>query len=497
MRKLIGAITFMLYFWPAAAQNRDSVLEQSLLTIGKDDLSRIVHELASDRMAGRKPGTEGIERAARVIASSFEATGLCPYPSDTSYYQRFHILEKRAEDAMLTINGKQYAPYRDFVVGAGLFQEKTTLPVEFIGNGRPFEIDSIDLNGKAALIMTPNLFFYRQGLVDTLKQMGCRAIILCNPYNEKQYGTHERIIGYGYKQSSRQLETTEKDNREIKLADFDMEAHYLPIIIVKPALVRKLTGVSSDYLKEWTESSPVSHKKPKTLASVISIHAPFFTNRVELSNILGYIEGGELKNELIVISAHYDHLGQKDGSIFYGADDNATGVSALLEIAGALGNASRMGVKPKRSVLFAAFTAEEIGLIGSKYFVKTFNDSLPRIVMNINIDMIGRRESGINHNRVYFITTKTDSALIGSLNAYTEQFADIEYKYSNEGFFSSDHANFLTKNIPFVFFFRGLHSDYHQPSDTPDKVDYRTMQAIVRTIYSFAWAYAVEGKAIR
>jgi|SRR5690554_535908 len=217
-------------------------------------------------------------------------------------------------------------------------------------------------------------------------------------------------------------------------------------------------------------------------------------------NIWVFFEGGELKDEVIVISAHYDHVGMKNNEVYNGADDNASGTSALLEIADAFVQAKLNGHTPKRSILFLHVTGEEYGLHGSRYYSENPILPLEKTITNINIDMIGRRgyNKEDNDNYVYVIGSdrlSTDLHIISEAANKKYVGLELDYKYNdlndpNRFYYRSDHYNFAKKGIPAIFYFDGVHEDYHRATDTPDKIDFPLYEKRVRLAFAVAWELA-------
>lgn len=219
-------------------------------------------------------------------------------------------------------------------------------------------------------------------------------------------------------------------------------------------------------------------------------------------NVVAYIEGSEYPEEVIVISAHLDHLGTSDEETYFGADDNASGTAVVMQMAKAFALAKKDGYGPRRSILFLHLTAEEIGLLGSNYYVKHPIYALENTVVNLNIDMIGRvdkiYEEKQEDNYVYIIGADRLSTELHYISeAANTQFTKLtlDYKYNAEGdsnryYYRSDHYNFAFRNIPVIFYFNGEHQDYHEPTDTPDKINYPLLQKRARLIFSTAWYLA-------
>jgi hypothetical protein len=223
-------------------------------------------------------------------------------------------------------------------------------------------------------------------------------------------------------------------------------------------------------------------------------------------NVLGYIEGSDLKDELLIITAHYDHLGKHDSLIFNGADDDASGVSAALEIAEAFILAKKAGHGPRRSILIMPVSGEEKGLLGSRYYTDNPIYPLENTVANLNIDMIGRLDDWHdNGNYVYLIGSDRLSYDLHNLNEkINDEYIgiDLDYRFNdkddpNRYYYRSDHYNFAKNNIPVIFYFNGVHEDYHKPSDTIEKIDFDKINTITRLIFLTAWEIANRDERIK
>ena len=210
-------------------------------------------------------------------------------------------------------------------------------------------------------------------------------------------------------------------------------------------------------------------------------------NKIKGENVLGYIEGTDLKDELIIITAHYDHLGKHDSIIFNGADDDASGTAGVLEIAEAFMLAKKEGKGPRRSILIMPVSGEEKGLLGSKYYTDNPVYPLDKTIANLNIDMIGRigdfKEDG---NYVYLIGSDMLSQDLHNISEeVNKKYIGLELDYTfnkeddpNRYYYRSDHYNFAKNNIPVIFYFNGIHEDYHKPTDTIEKIDFNKIEKI-------------------
>jgi len=236
------------------------------------------------------------------------------------------------------------------------------------------------------------------------------------------------------------------------------------------------------------------------------VPAAFLNNRTRKKlikpseNVVAFIKGSEKPDEVIVISAHLDHVGMRDGKIYNGADDDGSGTVGVLEIAEAFQMAVKAGKGPKRSILFLHVTGEEKGLLGSKYYVENPIFPLANTVANLNIDMIGRidEKHKDNPNFVYLIGADKLSTDLHNLseamnNKYTK--IDLDYTYNDENdpnrfYYRSDHYNFAKYNVPIIFYFNGTHEDYHKHTDTPDKINYDLLETRTRLVFHTAWEIA-------
>ena len=223
-------------------------------------------------------------------------------------------------------------------------------------------------------------------------------------------------------------------------------------------------------------------------------------NLNDSENIVAFIEGSEKADEILVLSAHYDHIGIKKGKVYNGADDDGSGTVALLEIAQAFQIAKNEGYAPKRSILFIHMTGEEHGLYGSDYYSKNPLFPLKNTITDINIDMIGRRDPfhPESNNYVYVIGSDyLSSDLYNITEAANKEFVhlDLDYKYNDKNdperfYYRSDHYNFAKNGIPSVFLFNGTHDDYHQATDEVDKIEFDALEKRTKLAFAMAWELA-------
>ena len=221
----------------------------------------------------------------------------------------------------------------------------------------------------------------------------------------------------------------------------------------------------------------------------------------DTENVLAYIQGSSFPEEVLVISSHYDHVGIDDeGNIYNGADDDGSGTVAILEIAEAFKKAQKDGFTPKRSILFLNVTGEEKGLVGSRFYTENPVFPLENTVTNLNIDMIGRIGNDMESagDYVYLIgSDKLSTQLHEISEAVNQKYMNLklDYTYNDENdpnrfYYRSDHYNFVKHDIPIIFYFNGVHADYHRPTDTPDKIEYDLLAKRAKLIFLTAWEVA-------
>ncbi|MAM17841.1 MAG: M28 family metallopeptidase [Bacteroidota bacterium] len=218
-------------------------------------------------------------------------------------------------------------------------------------------------------------------------------------------------------------------------------------------------------------------------------------------NVMAFLKGSEKPDEIVVISSHYDHVGMdEDGNIFNGADDDGSGTVGVLEIAQAFHEAAKDGYTPRRSILFLNVTGEEKGLIGSKYYTDNPVFPLENTVADLNIDMIGRVDPDHEGKADYIYLIGSDK-LSTDLHKLSENVnkkymnLDLDYTYNDENdpnrfYYRSDHYNFAKHNVPIIFYFNGVHADYHKATDTPDKINYDMLAKRAQLVFLTAWEVA-------
>ncbi len=271
---------------------------------------------------------------------------------------------------------------------------------------------------------------------------------------------------------------------------------------VSEAVVKAILGVDYDSRKNIFI--------PKVFTANVQTDVQKGTTILQASNVLGLLPGTDLKDEYLVLTAHYDHEGKRgDSVIYYGADDDGSGTVSIIELAEAFSKAKKEGKGPRRSILFMTVTGEEKGLWGSAYYAANPVYPLAKTTADLNIDMIGRidpkRIKGDSTNYVYVVGDDKLSSDLRKIsetvnNKYTK--LELDYKFNDPDdkefiYYRSDHYNFAKNGVPIIFYFNGTHADYHRPTDTPDKINYKLMEKRARFVFYTAWEMANRNEMLK
>jgi len=469
--------------------------QTSSTEITADELKQHVKYLASDELEGRAAGTEGNEKAAEYIGEQFEKYGLKPAGDEGSYRQHFEFVSsvKLGEGNQLAFGGKDVpAGLRDLKVDddfrpfAFTSNGSVSGPLAFAGYGisapeKGYD-DYANLNAEGKILV---VFRYTPDGSDPHGELYRYSAFREKARVAREKGARGLIVISG--------PADDQEDELVRLRhDQSIASSGLAIISLKRAIVDSLLTSLSTNLRS-VQDSIKSSKKPVTFEFpevTVSMTTDVVQVMAKTANVIGYIEGQDpvLKDQVVVIGAHMDHLGyggpgsgslQSDvHEIHNGADDNASGTAGLLEVAQAFGaERADMG----RTMLFISFSAEEIGAIGSTYYVNHPFFPLARTVAMLNMDMIGRPQ-----NATLMVSGTGTSTQWNGLLAKYNRDSTFTLKLDPSGIGPSDHSQFYAKNVPVLFFFTGEHGDYHKPSDDWDKLNYSGEEKIVRYVYHIA-----------
>jgi Zn-dependent M28 family amino/carboxypeptidase len=495
--------------------NTDYATQFATRYITQDKLRRDLSVLASDEYEGRETGTKGQKMAATYITQQFKADSLvAPVAANAAnpYLQTFN-LERSAWQAggTLTVGGKAYEWLKDFYAfGRSPFQQATAVQPIFVGygieQGTYSDYTGRDVQGKDLImllgephtaegksVLSPDGTPTKWGVDFRAKaslaaQKGARSVVFIDFSPKTDFGKLTARL------APRIMQPT--------IAAADQTGGRAPSFFVSPAVGLKLLGTNEATIRSY-EAATAAAKQPvasKLKPVKFTISAPQERSAVGTENVLGFLPGTDKKDEILVVSAHYDHLGIIGGQVYNGADDDGSGTVGMLSIAEAFTKAARAGHGPRRSILFLANTGEEKGLLGSEYYTSHPVFPLASTVADLNIDMIGRTD--VAHegkpDYVYVIgSDKLSSQLHAVLENANRQYAklDLDYRFNdpndpNRFYYRSDHYNFAVHKIPVAFFFNGVHADYHEASDEVSKIEFDKLEARARLVFYTAWELA-------
>ncbi len=469
-------------------------------TIKAEDLENHLVVIASDAFEGRETGEPGAEKAAAYIASYFESLGIAPYDGKT-YYQNVRLLRSQIKGGNATTGSAPLVFLNDFLFYPGIKDGKMqNLEMVVVAD----TLDWPMVEGKAVVVKAAEVdgnTNWQKGLNDTrLKayELGARAVIVVG----KDLGTLKSRMKPWLIRKSMTLDRDQPEN---------VDGTRIPTFLVTEAVTSdwwKGTPIRS--WKKWTKAD----KKGKVFPPVVLPNVTWTfellreEERIIAQNVLAYIPGRDsvLSDELVVITSHYDHVGIIDGEIHNGADDDGSGSVTVLELAEAYMTAVEEGNGPRRSVLLMTVVGEEKGLLGSEWYADHPIWPLENTVANLNVDMIGRvDEAHSDDNRyVYLIGSDKLSSELHEISEeanakYTKLALDYTFNAPddpNRFYYRSDHYNFAKNNIPVIFYFSGVHEDYHRPGDDPEKIMYDKTAEIGRLIFHTSWRLANQNKRI-
>ena len=487
-------------------------------TISAEELKAHLTVLASDEFEGRETGTPGNEMAANYIADHFKSLGLPAVGIENSYFQKVSFNRTGWNSNAISVNNTQYKHLRDYMSFATLndhMPNVKTNEIIFLGFGidDPKYSDYKGNNVRGKIIMINKGEPYNRdslSYISGTKQPSVwaddimRKLETAHKHGAKMVLVIENELKSFLDQNRRFLVSP-----SLELGDGQIgEKRFANHAFISPGMAEEIIGKKSKKIIRWRKRN-----KKKGKARDIKLKPDMIINMeknidlIQGDNVLGFIEGTDKKDEVVVVSAHYDHLGKRGPDVFNGADDNGSGTSTVLELAQAFKIAKDEGYGPRRSVLFLLVTGEEKGLLGSEYYAENPIYPIEKTVANVNVDMVGRTDEKYedNPNYIYVIGSDRLSMDLHRINeSVNQKYSQItlDYTYNDENdpnryYFRSDHYNFAKKNVPAIFFFSGVHKDYHRPSDTVEKILFNKMENVGKHIFHTAWELANREERIR
>lgn len=470
-------------------------------SITSDELKTMLYKYASDEFEGRNTGDKGQKMAVEYLKQKYIAMGIPTPLGGDDYFQEVPLEKQKVAEATLTVNGTSYNSFEDQIVMAVSKSINMSLNnIIYVGYGIDDEnysdYKNRDVKGKFVLAKAGEPknaegHFITSGDSEATKWTNGRQAIS----SKREAAIDNGAQGLLYMDSalfSRYASFYQRNAESGTAGRLTLKSNKDGIIML----------MINENLGKAIYPTIAEDSEPKEIETEINLEIENKSESITSENVVAYIEGSEKPEEILVISAHLDHEGIKDGEIYNGADDDGSGTVALLEIAQAFKMAEKAGHGPKRSILFLHVTGEEKGLLGSRHYAD--NDPifpLEDTVADLNIDMIGRvdpkRETG-TRNYIYLIGSDKLSTDLHNISeeANTKYVnMELDYKFNDDNdpnrfYYRSDHYNFAKNNVPVIFYFNGTHDDYHKPSDTPDKIEYDLLETRTRLVFYTAWEVA-------
>jgi len=488
MKKITLLLIALLPLLSVIAQKKNKTIEKIGNSITAADLKKHLYIVASADNEGRDTPSPGLEKAANYIEQHFRSIGLKPGNGD-SYRLTYPLYKDSVLSSSLSVNGKSFELTKDYSNNNTNYSAELPFSeVVFAGYGIVDDkIDSykdLDVRGKAVIIVEGTPADYKSaqtggmspgqtfGKLQAASKKGAVSVLLVS----KSFGSSRPVNNRGnwslngYKTSFNPL-----------------------LFYISEKVATEIMGEDG---KGIFDKMAANSLPGKTYKANVDLAFQKTTIKTQVSNVMGLLEGTDKKDEYVFITAHYDHIGKRDTIINYGADDDGSGTVSVLELAEAFAKAKAEGNGPRRSIVFMTVSGEEHGLWGSAYYANHPVYPLEKTTVDLNIDMVGRigndyMKDKDSANYVYVIgDNKLSSELTPITEAingtYTKLKLDRKYndpKDPNRFYYRSDHYNFAEKGVPIIFYFNGVHPDYHRPTDTPDKIKYDLMERRAKLVF--------------
>lgn len=497
----ISAVWALLVGWSTLQAQVDSVAVRYAGTITQTDLKRHLEILASDAFEGRDTGARGQKMAAAYLVEQFKGYGIGPVPVDATvlldgYQQQFPLLVSKLGGLSIQVPGRQDQFLEEYLY----FSERVTgtRRIDSVLVLLPTQLGAVGRVGNDKALMV-----FDTGRPKELRNWFFQRVLELGRAAERSGAGTVVFVVDDVRPIVEEFEHHLTTSR-MQLADQVKEvAPGAQVVVMDLAMARAaLEGAGVGVPKLLKKLKRKAMSMPVAMSLVKNDQQEKITGE----NVLAYIEGTGAKEEVVVITAHYDHIGMENGEVFNGADDDGSGTVALLEIAEAFMKAKEAGYGPYRSVLVMPVSGEEKGLLGSEYYSRYPVFPLANTVADLNIDMIGRVDSlhEADPEYVYIIGSDRLSTQLHAANerANSAVGLELDYRYNapddpNRFYYRSDHYNFAKHGIPSIFYFNGVHEDYHGPKDEVDRIHFDLLEKRTKLVFLTAWDLANRPDRIR
>lgn len=507
----------------AEAQKPDPVQQKYAAYITAADAKKHLSILASDAFEGRETGKPGAEKAANYIAGEFKKLGL-QAPVSGSYFLDIPLEEKTVKVDQFKVNGSNFNYGKDLYITGQISSNMAIVSknIIFIGYGISSEhyddLENFDLTGKIVLLinkgepMKNGVSAVTQNSTasdwSTNRNKRLQYIISKNPtlilsVDPDLEASLQRMAKMGFNLNAGRIGIKKNPESEV-----ETKAPVISITTAVADALLKSSGKTLDVLKTAIDQS--GKPQSQTLKTDLSVIINQQNKDVKAVDVLGYLPGTDLKDEVLVFSAHYDHIGLTTSGtdkVNNGADDDGSGTTGILEIARAFTEAKKAGHGPRRSILFLGNVGEEKGLLGSEYYTDHPVFPLEKTITDLNIDMIGRvgeeyKNKADSANYIYVVGSSKLSTTLHNISEKANQTyskLDLDYKYDdpkdpNRFYYRSDHYNFAKHGVPIIFYFNGVHEDYHKPGDEVSKINFTALAKRAQLVFYTGWELANRDK---
>ncbi len=491
----------------------DDVQAEFAKTISADDMKKHLTILASDEYEGRETGAKGNRMAADYLAEEFKKMGLPGIGKKNTYFQNVSFSKTQWEDCVMYVNGEKFKHLWEFLSFPNMNENVDQLnkdEVIFLGYGiddpKYSDYKGRDVKGKVVMVYKdePMTKDGNSRITGTTEKSDWSKDLSKKLMTAKKNGVAHIMIIENELQAQLSKSRSYLVGPSINLGDGnELSEIYANNSFISTNVAKAIMGKRyKKVIKRRDKARATGKTKPVRLKSKFEVRQKKDLSNILGDNVMGFIEGSDpkLKDEVVIITAHYDHLGKKGDEIYNGADDNGSGTSTVLDVAEAFAKAKAAGKAPKRSVMVMLVTGEEKGLLGSQYYTEYPVFPLEKTVANINVDMVGRVDEKYKDNPSYVYVIGSDrlSTELHNINEsankkYTNLTLDYTYNAEddpNRYYYRSDHYNFAVKGIPAIFYFNGTHPDYHRTTDTVEKINFEKMEKIGKLVFHTAWELA-------
>lgn len=508
MRIRILLLSAALVLVPALSFAQQDTLQLRYASmVGQADLRAYLDTLASDEFEGRETGMPGQKKAARFIREHFQRFGIPPVPNAdgkglVNGYEQPYPLEVMTPGGLsLVVKGQPIGFMQDYFYFSEKLQgDLTSDTITYLGFG---DADAQwDKSGKVALVLEDDPARAVRAAASSsgfIQELTSKAAIA------EAHGVRLLLVASGSARAMMRTYANYITSPRMKLGGRGQtpptRSGIQTVVIDKHTAEMILSTGKLTWKKAVRRAD-----RPRPLPCPILAHDVPSWQNTQGENVLGFVEGSDKKDELVIVTAHYDHLGRSGDEVFNGADDDGSGTVSVLALARAFAQAKRDGHGPRRSMLFMTVSGEEKGLLGSEWYSDHPVFPLANTVADLNIDMVGRVDSAhrMNEHYVYVIGSDRLSTALHRINedanaTYTK--LDLDYTFNadsdpNRFYSRSDHYNFAKHGIPIIFYFNGVHADYHKPTDEVSRIRFDLLEQRARLVFHTAWTLANQEERI-